>query len=239
MSPAWSDNVELAQGDSPLRGKPGYEYELRNAAVNANANQMAQTQQQQQRVVPPDLEIAATDISGVMMTPLWIDGRLILARRITADGKRVRAGMPARLAGGEDGRCWRRSPTCCRGPIFCRRAGAAGDDESRMLASLPVRLVLGRSGDGGGLRRFADPAFPWRRLGRAWLLAAAAVAGLLWGVMRLGRRRAAFVSAVTHELRTPLTTFQMYAEMLAEGMVPDARAAAAAISARCAPRPTG
>jgi signal transduction histidine kinase len=56
----------------------------------------------------------------------------------------------------------------------------------------------------------------------AWacaLLAAAAVAGLLWGVMQLSERRAAFVSAVTHELRTPLTTFQMYAEMLADGMV--------------------
>ena len=44
---------------------------------------------------------------------------------------------------------------------------------------------------------------------------------LLFGVVRLSERRAAFVSAVTHELRTPLTTFQMYAEMLSEGMVPD------------------
>ncbi len=56
----------------------------------------------------------------------------------------------------------------------------------------------------------------------AWgcvLLAATAVAALLWGVLRLSDRRAAFVSAVTHELRTPLTTFHMYTEMLAEGMV--------------------
>ena len=61
-------------------------------------------------------------------------------------------------------------------------------------------------------------------LGIAWacvLLAATAVAGLLAGVMRLSARRASFVSAVTHELRTPLTTFQMYAEMLADGMVPE------------------
>ncbi len=58
----------------------------------------------------------------------------------------------------------------------------------------------------------------------AWacvLLAALAVAALLSGVMRLSERRASFVSAVTHELRTPLTTFRMYADMLAEGMVPD------------------
>ena len=62
-------------------------------------------------------------------------------------------------------------------------------------------------------------------LGIAWacvLTAAAAVAVLVWGVLRLSRRQAAFVSAVTHELRTPLTTFRLYAEMLAEGMVPGA-----------------
>src|SRR5208337_3642808 len=58
----------------------------------------------------------------------------------------------------------------------------------------------------------------------AWacvLLAAGAVAALLANVMRLGQRRADFVSAVTHELRTPLTTFHMYTEMLSEGMVTD------------------
>ncbi len=211
----------LAQGDSPLRGKPGYEYELRNAAVNANANQMAQTQQQQQRVfAPPDLEIAATDISGVIMTPLWIDGRLILARRITADGKQYVQGCLL------DWPAVKRSlletiSDLLPGADLLPSSGAAGDDQSRMLASLPVRLVLERSGDGGGLA--ASPILI--SLAAAWAcvaLAAAAVAGLLCGVMRLARRRAAFVSAVTHELRTPLTTFQMYAEMLAEGMVPDA-----------------
>jgi len=58
----------------------------------------------------------------------------------------------------------------------------------------------------------------------AWfcvLLAGAAVALLLHGALSLSERRGAFVSAVTHELRTPLTTFKMYAEMLADGMVPD------------------
>jgi signal transduction histidine kinase len=59
----------------------------------------------------------------------------------------------------------------------------------------------------------------------AWtglVLAAAAVAILLQAAMRLSERRGAFVSAVTHELRTPLTTFQLYTEMLSEGMVPTA-----------------
>ena len=56
----------------------------------------------------------------------------------------------------------------------------------------------------------------------AWtgmILAIIAGAALLWMLMRLSERRAAFVSAVTHELRTPLTTFQLYTDMLSSGMV--------------------
>jgi signal transduction histidine kinase len=58
----------------------------------------------------------------------------------------------------------------------------------------------------------------------AWagfLMAAVVVGLLLFSVISLSERRAAFVTSVTHELRTPLTTFRMYSEMLAEGMVPD------------------
>jgi signal transduction histidine kinase len=57
----------------------------------------------------------------------------------------------------------------------------------------------------------------------AWACLAAtllAIAALLWGVVTLSERRAAFVAAVTHELRTPLTTFRLYSEMLAGGMAP-------------------
>ena len=44
---------------------------------------------------------------------------------------------------------------------------------------------------------------------------------ILKEVMTLSERRGAFVSAVTHELRTPLTTFRMYTEMLLNGMIAD------------------
>jgi signal transduction histidine kinase len=209
----------LQQGDLRLRGQPGYEYELRNAAVAQNANQMM-AQTQQQPLAPLNLKIPVTDISGVLMTPLWIDGRLILARRITAEGREYVQG------------CLLDWPVVKHSLLetiadllpnadLLPSSGASRIDESRMLASLPVRLALGTRGDSGGLA--ASPILI--SLAAAWAcvaLAAAAVAGLLWGVMRLSRRRAAFVSAVTHELRTPLTTFQMYTEMLAEGMVPDA-----------------
>jgi len=50
-------------------------------------------------------------------------------------------------------------------------------------------------------------------------VAAVAVGATLRKSIDLGERRRRFVSAVTHELRTPLTTFQMYSEMLADGLV--------------------
>jgi signal transduction histidine kinase len=100
------------------------------------------------------------------------------------------------------------------------KPGSMNADRSRLLASLPVRL------DPGPLP--ADPVATispvrWSLI-VAWgglLVAAAAVAILLRGVVALSERRADFVSAVTHELRTPLTTFRMYAGMLSEGMVTD------------------
>ena len=88
------------------------------------------------------------------------------------------------------------------------------------MAALPVKLITGE------LPIVPSDSLSPVRLSLlvTWgllLVAALAVALLLYGVMALSERRAAFVSAVTHELRTPLTTFRMYAEMLAEGMVTD------------------
>lgn len=94
-------------------------------------------------------------------------------------------------------------------------------DAARRLASLPVKVEIPAS----AMSPTGSASAPLQlTLGIAWgslLLAAVAVAFLLSGVLALSERRASFVSAVTHELRTPLTTFRMYAEMLAEGMVPD------------------
>ncbi|CAN5882742.1 hypothetical protein BH11VER1_BH11VER1_05380 [soil metagenome] len=94
-------------------------------------------------------------------------------------------------------------------------------DNPLQFASLPVRLVT------GNIETTTLPLWtPFRRsLVVAWicaLLAAAAVAALLRGTVALSERRASFVSAVTHELRTPLTTFRLYAELLANDMLPTA-----------------
>ena len=100
-----------------------------------------------------------------------------------------------------------------------RTAGQVADGLGRGLANLPLTLI-------------AEPTPPARAagvtpgraaLGIAWLAAlvtAVAVGVTLRKSIDLGERRRRFVSAVTHELRTPLTTFQMYSEMLADGVVP-------------------
>jgi signal transduction histidine kinase len=180
--------------------------------------------------------LTETDIGGVLMSPLWLDGRLILARRISVAGQEYVQG------------CVLDWPTI-KGSLLATIADLLPNADlepaavmpelprPRMLAALPVRLEPGAVPSDQqqwpalpafsdalalGVERSLSPILV--SLGTAWigvLLAAAAVAGLLAGVMRLSERRASFVSAVTHELRTPLTTFQMYAEMLAEGMVPD------------------
>jgi signal transduction histidine kinase len=102
-----------------------------------------------------------------------------------------------------------------------RVAGALPVDPlGRGLANIPVTLVAAAA---------PPAATTWITGGRtalavAWLAAlaaAVAVGATLRKSIDLGERRRRFVSAVTHELRTPLTTFQLYSEMLADGLVPE------------------
>jgi signal transduction histidine kinase len=154
------------------------------------------------------------------MKPIWQGDRLLLARQVLTNGQTYVQGCwldwPAIQA-------WLTSVVSDLLPnaSLVPAPTGPGEERARLLAALPVRLVPGEmpaEGDTG-------PSVLRLSLVVAWicvLLAGLAVAALLMGVVSLSERRAAFVSAVTHELRTPLTTFRMYAEMLAEGMVPDA-----------------
>jgi signal transduction histidine kinase len=151
--------------------------------------------------------------------PLWIGERLLLARRVGFNGETFVQGcwldwheIKRRLLAEAAGLL----PDADLVPVY----DASTTDPGRMLAGLPVRLVIGQIPAGGAVGPTLRVAL-WIGWG-AVFLAAAAAAALLHGVMTLSERRAAFVSSVTHELRTPLTTFRMYAEMLARGMVPDA-----------------
>jgi len=161
----------------------------------------------------------AYSATEAVLRPVWLGGRLILARRVAVDGGEYLQGCWLDWAGiGK----WLVAdirdllPEASLEPLGAQ----ASDPRARVLASLPVRLLPG-----------ALPAEPRPLLSPislslviAWacvLVAGLAVAVLLLGAVSLSERRAAFVSAVTHELRTPLTTFQLYSEMLAEGMVAD------------------
>ncbi len=208
--------AEQRQSDLPHRGRGDAEFDQRNRALLQNISGMVQSQVM--NAFPPGPTLNATEISSAPMTPLWLDDELVLARRVSVNGRPCIQG------------CLLDWPALQRGLLESVAdllpeatlvpSEATTGEESRHLAAIPVRLVPGKIVfDATGI------ASPVRlTLWLAWVggvVAAAAVAGLLWGVLRLSQRRAAFVSAVTHELRTPLTTFHMYTEMLAEGMVAD------------------
>lgn len=173
---------------------------------------------QNAQATPPAPDGAA--IAG-MMKPVWIGERLLLGRRVISNGEIYLQG------------CWLDWPSIEAWLASLVRdllpdvrlvpaPAVPGEEPARLLAALPVRLEPGEAPLGPD----AGPSALRLSLLVAWgcvLLAGMAVGVLLVGVVTLSERRGAFVSAVTHELRTPLTTFRMYAEMLAEGMVPDER----------------
>ncbi len=174
---------------------------------------------------------ATTFVREGVMRPLWVGDKLILARRVETNDREVIQC------------CWLNwekisqalaqevadiLPDARFEPIHDPQRIKLG----RALATLPVQLVVNTSEMLSTLELSSDTALRPNQpsglrmsLAIAWgclLLTAIAGALVLGGLMRLSERRGAFVSAVTHELRTPLTTFRMYAEMLAENMVPSA-----------------
>ncbi len=87
------------------------------------------------------------------------------------------------------------------------------------LATIPAELHGEFLVAATPLQASSTPAlfFAWG----AAALALIAAAFSAWTSISFGERQARFASSVTHELRTPLTTFQLYAEMLRDGMVTD------------------
>jgi len=154
-----------------------------------------------------------------VMKPLWVGDILVLARRVLHDGKTYLQGCWLDWAGM---RQWLLASVENLLPDANLQSLRVDSEDAgaRRLAALPVVLDPGDLAPVG--TTLSSPVLISLLI--AWgcvLLAAAAVAVLLLGVMTLSERRAAFVSAVTHELRTPLTTFRLYSEMLAKGMVAD------------------
>ncbi|RJP34552.1 MAG: sensor histidine kinase [Candidatus Omnitrophota bacterium] len=152
-----------------------------------------------------------------LMQSIWLESTLLLAKRITVNGKEYRQGS------------WLNWPTIKNDllervrdllpladlePVLADNPNSDG----RRLAAIPAQLIPGSISGAPDVEFSPIPVF----LLIAWMciaLTAIAIATLLRSVISLSERRGAFMSAVTHELRTPLTTFRLYADMLAEGMV--------------------
>jgi len=186
-----------------------------NARANASQQQAAQNEPPQNYISPAEL-----NLSEGPLKPAWLGPALVLARRVTVNGRILIQGCWLdweQLRASLLGNVRDLFPAANLQPV---PALNGENTDARRLAALPARLITGPV--------VVQPIPFWSpirfSLVTAWacvLLAAAAVAVLLNGAISLSERRGAFVSAVTHELRTPLTTFKMYSEMLAEGMVPD------------------
>lgn len=163
------------------------------------------------------------------MQPMWINDQLILARRIK-EGNDVRIQA-----------CWLDWPAIESAlseeikDLLPEVVFEPIDSEDELnvgtaMTTIPVQLIVESSETlstlaigGGKFGRLKGYSGLTVSLLVAWIALALAIGAavfLLNAVITTSERRAAFVSAVTHELRTPLTTFRMYAEMLAEKMVP-------------------
>lgn len=198
------------------QSRGGKDLASRDAAYQSYAQQaLSQQRQSYQQLAPPETQRAIEGVSR----PLWVGDRLILARRVQTGAETVIQGawldwdkLQARM--------YEEISDLIPNSILAPVTTAEPPAGARLLATLPVQLSVPPP------QPIVSPFSPMRiSLLLAWacvLAAALAAAAPLLSVVALSERRAAFVAAVTHELRTPLTTFRMYAEMLSEGMVPDA-----------------
>lgn len=225
QSGGYGENKSSAEWQSRKRSYDEAQAFAGNSNLNAPQQiQLANPPANQSKALSYRTETLPNVTQG-MMKPVWVGKALVLARRVSVGGKVYVQG------------CWLDWPWLQERLLSDVRdllpdaslepasaGSAAGERAANMLAALPANLMPGT----------IVPLDPPETLSPvrlsllvAWsfaLLAAGAVASLLFGAVSLSERRGAFVSAVTHELRTPLTTFRMYAEMLAGGMVPSEEA---------------
>jgi signal transduction histidine kinase len=161
----------------------------------------------------------AQTLESVVPRPTWLHGELFLFKAISNSNKRSISGTWIDL-------------TALRTRLLAEARdllpaaqllpAETATDDGLVLASFPLRL------DPGALpaaeARFSAPVtFSLIAGWIAAVIAIAAAAFLVHGIMRLSERRASFVSAVTHELRTPLTTFRLYSDMLESGAVKESK----------------
>jgi len=209
-----------AVGDAPAAG--GAEAETESEAVEEPAAGPEPIGQEERappapRVSRPTRPRGPTGVVRAL-EPVWVDGRLLLVRRVVRDGAESLQGIAFEEAALRE---WLLGEVRDLLPAGDLRPVPAGEpsDPGRRLALLPWRLEPGPVPP-----EIAAGGNPSVRLGLGLaagaIVAVAATAGLLLlAGLRLARRRTEFASAVIHELRTPLTTFRVYTDLLADEMV--------------------
>ena len=213
---ASDDSTDAANSNPILAAGPLLESKTSNEYMMRSRNTKIAQNAIPQQALPLS---ARSTVSQGPLHVVWIGKVLLLARRVRVEEGTFLQG------------CWLDWDVICRDLLASASdllpdarlepvLAPAGVAPTRMMASLPVRLVPGKLPE--------EPAPGWSpvrlSLSIAWVclaLAATAIAIVLHSALGLSERRGTFVSAVTHELRTPLTTFRLYTEMLDEGMVAD------------------
>jgi signal transduction histidine kinase len=159
------------------------------------------------------------------LIPLWLDHpdarsepALVFVRRVHTGGRELFQGFGADWIRLRERLLFEIRDLFPQAALRRVSVDAPVDPLGRYLANIPAALAAPVPGPVAGTR--ITPARA--ALGLAWvavIAATIAVGATLRTSIELGERRRRFVSAVTHELRTPLTTFQLYSEMLANGVV--------------------
>lgn len=232
-------STKVARSGKRAFTEPGDDYRARQSANSAVQQALVPPSDEQLRNASPSpsKQVAVKDLvtpaapSGPVevgpMLPIWLDApassdappQLLLARRVRFESETVLQGVIVD---------WPALRTALLGHIEPIAPGAdleptsdiVGDD-ARRLASIPAVLRLAPEDGAEELGVTEHPGAVGLALVWCAALGAIAASGLaLRSSIGSAVRTSRFASSVTHELRTPLTTFRLYAEMLADGVVP-------------------
>ena len=212
------------QAAPPLQsiGRSAADFQSRGSRYQEAAQQEFAKQQIGNSSLLNQLDSSQLPAVEYVSRPVWVGDELLLARRVDRGGEACIQGSWLDWPRLKQQLLIETADLFNDADLIPVRDGDKDADPTRMLAGLPVKLVVGDPLESLPSAGAGDGPLQWA-LGFGWIALASAiiaVAALLWGVLALSERRAAFVSSVTHELRTPLTTFRLYSDMLARNMAP-------------------
>lgn len=222
---AWMAN-STAWGQTTALQTPALEEQVQQMQVLEKSKRLEVVERSYNSIKSPNIAQNATIPGGpeIMIAgnhrPLWLEGELFLVRQVLGANRPTMQGVWLRTDILKQRLLDAARDLFPQANLVALPHGEASKNDAMALVSLPWRLEVKEVMDDSPILH--SPAMTAMRF--AWGgLALAFVAGsvLVIGLVRLSERRAAFVSSVTHELRTPLTTFQLYTELLANGMVRD------------------